>query len=643
MSANVGLDIRRGVANGLILANAPSIDSVGILFKRKRGVKGKVVLMESPDNDLAVFGDSATGMYGAEFVRDFFLNATPAAPKLYASRLVASDAVAGSVVVSDSDVNANASITLKGGQYGEEDPGDWINNYKPIIYAVYTEDGSAVDYWQWKLMNPDSELVESATFPTWADMVSWLTDQSAYVTVSASVAPSTIPQATLVSVADLVNGGAAIPGDTAMLNINLTTLYKAYTLRFRFDYTMMGLTETSTVQEATQAFTALFPPGTDLYWNNGSSDLLVGKINPLQNVWVGGSFSAGKHVFDVRIGNGADDVTISSNIGAMYSAGSSSIDETKLKTFGSVVISAPSDVFSSGADGTATEDDAYANNESGLSNFDEITDLSVVSVLDFFSNTMYAQGKSYAYSRGDVVYVQSLPYIFNRNMASAFSAINRDNLINYASAYWAWTKVYSKAEGGYAWTPGLAWILGGGFVRVPYNNGELPHFPPAGVESAVVGAIDVWPSALSQADINAYVQEHGINVPRKTYGTGFYLASSRTTSSDPLYHSIHIIRQSIFYAKTFDNSLSWSTQKPITTDLVNRLIGWLNDYGKTQYELGGLEQSIPFSEAWQVQRLPNADRKILDIEIRYIPVECSESVVIRLNRNDGILTTTVNS
>ena len=68
---------------------------------------------------------------------------------------------------------------------------------------------------------------------------------------------------------------------------------------------------------------------------------------------------------------------------------------------------------------------------------------------------------------------------------------------------------------------------------------------------------------------------------------------------------------------------------------------------KTEYDNGALEQSIPFENAKacayvgicdQTNNPAGQDRKQLNAAFNIIPSECTETVVISLNRNDGVLT-----
>jgi len=68
----------------------------------------------------------------------------------------------------------------------------------------------------------------------------------------------------------------------------------------------------------------------------------------------------------------------------------------------------------------------------------------------------------------------------------------------------------------------------------------------------------------------------------------------------------------------------------------------MRSFFKGIYENGGLENSIPFEEACiitcdKTNNPASQDRKLLNTTIEWIPTECSEAVVIQLNRNDGML------
>ena len=90
--------------------------------------------------------------------------------------------------------------------------------------------------------------------------------------------------------------------------------------------------------------------------------------------------------------------------------------------------------------------------------------------------------------------------------------------------------------------------------------------------------------------------------------------------------------------------MRYLVQKPNTVTLRTEALVKLSQFFKGEYDAGALETSVDFKTAYKgicdTSNNPvGQDRKILNIDCLWIPTECTESVVISLRRNDGILTT----
>jgi hypothetical protein len=96
------------------------------------------------------------------------------------------------------------------------------------------------------------------------------------------------------------------------------------------------------------------------------------------------------------------------------------------------------------------------------------------------------------------------------------------------------------------------------------------------------------------------------------------------------------------------DNLAFVTQKSNSPALKKQVIGSLNNFMQGEYNNGSLEQAVPYSTnvniiCDQSNNPLSQDRKILNIEVDYIPPEAVESVIIQLNRNDAVLTATVST
>lgn len=289
------------------------------------------------------------------------------------------------------------------------------------------------------------------------------------------------------------------------------------------------------------------------------------------------------------------------------------------------------------------EADFYAATDptnAGLACFDGF-DIQLISCADYTTLTMAQEASEYCQLRGDCIYIGSLPQNSGTTTVEEFANALQSNNTSFIALYNFWVKT-SDEEGGFIWVPGVGVVLGAGFIRVPELSRGHVWIPPAGIDSAFTDVTDISPNPLSQELVNLWVKRYSINVAVFRKGFGFYLASSRTMSTNSLYHSIHIRRMTNFLVKTIDDNTQFTVQKPNTPELKRDAIVALTMYFRGIYEQGGLERTIPFEEACIItsdstNNPPSQDRKLMNIDIEWIPTECTESVKVRLNRNDGQL------
>ena len=153
------------------------------------------------------------------------------------------------------------------------------------------------------------------------------------------------------------------------------------------------------------------------------------------------------------------------------------------------------------------------------------------------------------------------------------------------------------------------------------------------------------PQRLSQTVINKLVQQFSCNIIQYVENTGYYIGSSRTYSTNDLYKSIHVRLQTSYYVRSLNSKMRFLEQKPNTPELKREALVEARNFFKTEYDNGALERSVDFDTAYQgicdkSNNPSTQDRKLLNIDILWIPTECTESVHISLLRNDSVLTTT---
>ncbi len=275
----------------------------------------------------------------------------------------------------------------------------------------------------------------------------------------------------------------------------------------------------------------------------------------------------------------------------------------------------------------------------GLACFDGI-DVQLVASTEFHTLTMATVGKAYALAN-KFFYVAILPLNASSTVKQSYANTLQGADSSFIACYNLWAKV-SDELGGYVTVPALGHILGAAFLKSPYVQGDFIQIPPAGIDSAMTDLIEVYPLKVSQATLDVDTQELTINNAGYIQGVGYYIQTSRTMSTNSLYHSIHTRLQASFYGRVLLNNLAWLTQKPNTPDLKKRAYIVLYAYFKTEYENGALEQGVPFETAVQIvcdqsNNPLGQSRKLLNIDVEYIPTEATESVKLSLNRNDGIL------
>lgn len=193
--------------------------------------------------------------------------------------------------------------------------------------------------------------------------------------------------------------------------------------------------------------------------------------------------------------------------------------------------------------------------------------------------------------------------------------------------------------------PVMGPVLGAGFIRTPYLQGDFIHIPPAGIDSLFNNVIEMIPQRLSQTVINKLVQQFSCNIIQYVENTGYYIGSSRTYSTNDLYKSIHVRLQTSYYVRSLNSKMRFLEQKPNTPELKREALVEARNFFKTEYDNGALERSVDFDTAYQgicdkSNNPSTQDRKLLNIDILWIPTECTESVHISLLRNDSVLTTT---
>lgn len=301
--------------------------------------------------------------------------------------------------------------------------------------------------------------------------------------------------------------------------------------------------------------------------------------------------------------------------------------------------------LANGADGTVTENDFYpveGTNPKGLACFDGY-DIQILVVTEFHTLTMATALNTYLNKVKNPIGVVNLPLNADEGVAELYADTLQTNETSYLAGYLGWCKVPDE-NGNPITIPVIGPVLGAAYLRTPYLNGDFIHIPPGGTDSTFHNVLEMVPERLSQASINKLVQQLTCNIIQNIEGVGFYVGSSRTYSVNPLYNSIHIRLQTSYYRRVLQARMRFMEQKPNTPELKREALASLYAYFKTEYDNGALERSVDFNVAYKgicdkSNNPASQDRKLINIDVLWIPTECTEAIRISLQRNDGILTT----
>lgn len=302
-------------------------------------------------------------------------------------------------------------------------------------------------------------------------------------------------------------------------------------------------------------------------------------------------------------------------------------------------------LLSGGVDGNVVESDFYPVKDSttpkGLACF-EGYDVQILAVTEFHSLTMAKALNAFLNDWKNPIGVINLPLNADEGTAELYALELQTNDRSFlAGAYMGWGKVDDE-QGNEQLLPIIGPVLGAAYLRTPYVQGDFIHIPPGGEDSLFTTVKEVIPARLSQSVINRCVQQFSCNIIQYIENVGYYVGSSRTYSTNDLYCSIHIRLQTSYYVRALNAMMRFMEQKGNTPELKNTALKTLYRYFKNEYDNGALERSVPFSTAYQgicdkSNNPVGQDRKLINIDVLWIPTECTESIRLSLQRNDGVL------
>ena len=702
----IGLSTSEGIAAGTSAFIESDKHNMGILMCRERGVANRAIAVSSLQEDRKRFGGIVQGQYGAYVMRNLFNNAGGFGATVYGVRVVGAGSKAASIAVTyDSASNQTWTVqnlvspsalqkAKKAFYPVNPEKGDSftisgvtfvcttasIKNVTSGLTAALNADATfsasykatdKTDYIEIEALLVNvaisvtlafTHTLTSGTLLTNKIIDSLYTNDGVYISLNflfeRSAGSATALQ-TLLNSKGIGSWTVAWNAGTNVLTISTTnsTLSIAGSWYYEADYsnfyqftlvtTNTGGSSTSDVAGTDIAFCTVYAAQQGLDdvgdWANGRLSVIFYPIGVR-----GHSIMGIDVVFDNEVVEQYSGLTfqaIMDEINSVsyyiriqdYNAGHYPATKIQATLTGGVYV-APAGEF----EFYPVSDSASPR---GLACFDGVN-VQILANTEYHTSTMALQGRDYA-ANNRKHYVCVLPQFSNDIQIQSFSqALQTGNSLgSFVSGYNIWVRTNDE-NGGYTWVPGLGWILGGGFIRVPQSSNDQIWIAPAGLESVVADALEVSPNNLTQAQISLYVRQYTINVPMYRKGTGTFLASSRTFSTNPLFHSIHVRRFTNFILETLEKSLLWVLQKPNSPEVRKELVTQITSLFKTFYDDGGIENSVPFEKAFKIicdktNNPATQDRKSLNVDIYWIPTECIEAVGIRLNRNDGVLQTEI--
>jgi hypothetical protein len=565
--ADVGLTIVEGVANGATAYKEPSKRNIGLLGQFVRGGAFSPVKITNLEEFNNVFGGQSASFFGPGIVKSIFDEAGNAPVTMYLARVVGSGSVVASGTGSLSD---DATMTVKAGYKGKEDPGVWANGIKVSLYSY-----SSRVKGMFTLVVTYGGKQETYSYGTLSEIQTAVNKVSKYIVIEFSKEIEQLTYKSITGTATATTSSNEITGEGTSFKTDLAV-------------------------------------GNVLYDSNKK---VIGTVASIT--------SDTKLVLTSKAMNAVTSATISKRDDKVYTAS-----------------------LSGGVDGEVQESDFYpiesTTDPKGLSCFDGY-DVQIIACTEFHSLSMAKVLNEYLKTRKNPIGIVNMPLNADEGTAELYALELQTNETSFLAGYMGWCKIPDE-NGNPVLIPAIGPILGAAYVRTPYLQGDFIHIPPAGIDSLFKNVIEVIPPRLSQASINKLVQQFSCNIIQYVENTGYYVGSSRTYSTNSLYSSVHIRMQTSYYLRALNSKMRFLEQKPNTPGLKREALVQLNQFFKTEYDNGALEGSVDFNQAYQgicdkSNNPPTQDRKLLNIDVLWIPTECTESIRLSLQRNDNILTT----
>lgn len=606
----VGVTAEERVTNALSLTPLGGTKNVGLLVERVRGVDGKILQTTGLKEDVRMFGGHSPNMYSSYVVENLFNNTGGYPVNVFQVRIVGAGSTPATTILKNASTDLQTFIHATTQNYvaspltaqidkmtfGDIGVGDTFK------YTVTTTTGTPIN--------------EIFTFT--ADSEDAVALRDAFIT--AINTKMVTLNAGIEATADGNNSFIVTSNASAMTSvtqaINNTTAENILGISAGYQ----GSPDKGTWGNSLRV--RVYPIG----HTDGSEDGYMMRV-----------FYQG-YLVETFVSVGADWQTLIEQVNSrseyiMLTA----TDLTKALTLG-VFDSA----LSGGVYNAPTENDfAPRYHEVTLEpmgmNLFEGSDVHVVACPEVFTSHFAGLCEAFAINNRKF-FIFNMPYLATEATLQAYYNALMQPGESFVAGYLNWVEVSAGSGTNKIWIPSIGGILGGGYVKKSALNNGYVWIPPAGIETVLRGVYRITHDSLSDAILSRYIKKWKCNTLKFIKNTGYIVWASRTYSNNALFESIHVRLETNWIidnlltrnVKVLQNLISPSSMR---TARMDNLI-WF----KNIYENGGIEQSVPFDEAVVItMEQGKENRKEVEMDISWIPAECTEHVHLRLNRNDGIL------
>lgn len=294
------------------------------------------------------------------------------------------------------------------------------------------------------------------------------------------------------------------------------------------------------------------------------------------------------------------------------------------------------DNVSPGADGGTP---AAADVIKGLTAFDAVRDVNILSIPGNYDKAVVDAGTNYCAQRMDCFFIGD-PDPDNDELEEARDFVNGLTVkSSYGAVYYPWLKSVDPTGA----SPAPIKVPPSGFVAGMYARIDAKRGvwkAPAGTEANIGGAVGLI------ADTTDFQQDFlnpiGVNVIRSFPASGIVIWGARTlaTRSDPEYRYVPVRRTAIYLEQSIYNGIQWAVFEPNDEDLWASLRLNIGAFMMLQFRAGAF-QGKSAKDAFFVKcdhettTQGDIDAGTVNILVGFAPLKPAEFVVLRLTQIVG--------